>query len=167
MVPTIALPPATPLTAHVTGVVVLPEIIVLNCNVFPRTRLTVIGVTVREVDAATRLTFAEADKVVFVCETAMIVTVVGLGRLKGAVYKPVVEMIPIVEFPPGVPFTCHVTAEVERLLMFAANCNVADVGILALSGEIEIDDVALVREVELSPHPMPTTLSAIANATIR
>src|ERR1700758_3178248 len=99
MVPTVALPPATPFIAHVTGVVVLPEIIVLNCNVLPRTRLTVIGITVRELDAATRPTFAEADRVASVCETAIIVTVVGFGRLKGAVYKPVVEMMPILEFP--------------------------------------------------------------------
>src|SRR5579859_2032928 len=100
MVPTTALPPATPFTAHVTGVVVLPEIIVLNCNVLLRTTLTVIGITVREVDAATMLTFAEADRVVSACDTAMIVTVVGFGTLKGAVYRPVVEMMPMLEFPP-------------------------------------------------------------------
>lgn len=165
--PTVALPPATPFTAHVTGVVVLPETIVLNCSVLPRTRLTVIGITVRELDSATRLTFAEALKVVSACEIAMIVTVVGFGTLKGAMYRPVVEIMPMVEFPPGVPFTCHVTAVVELLLRLAPNCNVPEVGILALSGEIEIDDVVAVRELELSPHAMPSMLNAIANATTR
>lgn len=167
MVPTTALPPAAPFTAHVTGVVVLPETIVLNCNVLLRTKLAVIGITVRELEAATMFTFAEALNVVSACETAIIVTVVGFGTLKGAVYRPVVEMMPMVEFPPAVPFTCQVTAVPALLLTFAPNCNVPDVGILALSGDIEIDDVALPREVELSPHPMPTTLSAIASTTIR
>lgn len=167
MVPTVALPPATPFTVHVTGVVVLPETIVLNCSVLPRTRLTVIGITVSELDAATMFTFAEALNVVSACETAMIATVVGFGTLNGAVYKPVVEITPIVEFPPGVPFTCQVTLVLELLLMVAPNCNVPDVGILALSGEIEIDDVAAERELELSPHAMLSRLAAIANATTR
>ena len=45
IVPTLALPPATPLTFHVTPVLVVLETVALNCKVCPMVTLPVDGVT--------------------------------------------------------------------------------------------------------------------------
>jgi hypothetical protein len=57
---------------------------------------------------------------------AAIVTVAGEGKPAGAVYSPVDEIVPTVEFPPAVPFTVHVTLVFDELVTFAANCCVPD-----------------------------------------
>lgn len=63
------------------------------------------------------VTVALADLVGSACETAVTETEAGLGTAEGArniaslaVPKTVVEMRPLVEFPPLTPLTCHVTA---------------------------------------------------------
>ena len=82
-------------------------------------------VTVREIDPTERLLGVTAltEGVGFISVTllvalavasaalvALMVTVFGLERVAGAVYKPAVETVPTVEFPPLTPLTCHVTA---------------------------------------------------------
>jgi hypothetical protein len=72
------------------------------------------------------VTVAEPDTDGFTCETAVTVTVVGLlwpliamvGTPPGATYNPglaPLEINPVAWLPPVTPFTCHVTALLERL----------------------------------------------------
>ena len=55
------------------------------------------------------VTIAESDFVTSACETADTATGFGLGTVAGAVYIPVVSIVPTVEFPPVTPLTCQVT----------------------------------------------------------
>ena len=50
-----------------------------------------------------------AVTVVTSVETAVTVTVLPEGTEAGAVYVPLLSMVPTEEFPPVVPFTCQVT----------------------------------------------------------
>ena len=56
-----------------------------------------------------RVTAAEADLVVFAALVAVTLTVLGEGRVGGAVYLPVESMVPRAELPPAVEFTDQVT----------------------------------------------------------
>jgi hypothetical protein len=48
----------------------------------------------------------------------------GTGILRGDVYEPVAVIVPIVELPPGIPFTLQFTFVFVELLTTAANaCN--------------------------------------------
>ncbi|MBK5295265.1 MAG: hypothetical protein JJE04_26760 [Acidobacteriia bacterium] len=58
---------------------------------------------------------------------AAIVTEAGEGNPAGAVYNPLVDTIPTVEFPPANPFTDQVTPVFVALLTLAVNCFVAEV----------------------------------------
>src|SRR5690242_11632296 len=57
----------------------------------------------------TIVTAAEPDLVASATLTARTVTVACEGGFPGAVYRPVVEIVPSVPFPPVIPFTCQVT----------------------------------------------------------
>jgi hypothetical protein len=63
------------------------------------------------------VTVAEADFVGSAIKTAVTVTVSTLGTFAGAVYEaaagPAAVIEPTAEFPPAMPFTCHVSAEFE------------------------------------------------------
>ena len=56
---------------------------------------------------------AEPKTVASVCSTAMTVTVAGEGTPAGAVKKPAELIVPMLLFPPPMPFTCQFTPEVE------------------------------------------------------
>ena len=62
--------------------------------------------------------------VVSACETAVTVTVAGLGTAFGAVYSPPEEIVPVELLPPVTPFTCQVTAVSEVPVTVAENCRV-------------------------------------------
>src|SRR5208282_6440485 len=47
-----------------------------------------------------------------------------LGMADGAVYRPLVEIVPHVEFPPVTPFTCQVTVVSVAPVTVTANCAV-------------------------------------------
>jgi hypothetical protein len=55
------------------------------------------------------VTIAVSDFVTSACETADTDTGFVLGTVPGAVYIPVVSIVPTVEFPPVTPLTCQVT----------------------------------------------------------
>ncbi len=61
---------------------------------------------------------------ILVAET---VTIAGEGTIDGAVYNPLVDTVPTVEFPPAIPFTDQVTPVFAALLTLAVNCLVAEV----------------------------------------
>src|SRR5437763_15911941 len=52
----------------------------------------------------------------------------------GALYRPLVEMLPVMVFPPVVPLTCQVTAVVGWPLIVAENCCVVKTSTLAVAG---------------------------------
>jgi hypothetical protein len=64
------------------------------------------------------------------------VTVPPAGTVAGAVYKPPVVIVPVVEFPPVAPFTCQVTAVFDVFVTVAVNCCVNPTCTLAVVGAI-------------------------------
>ena len=53
---------------------------------------------------------------------AVMVTVAGDGTKEGAVYRPVVEIVPTWADPPTMPLTLQVTAVFELFDTVAVNC---------------------------------------------
>jgi hypothetical protein len=113
MEPTVEFPPATPFTLHLTCVLLLPETLAVYCALVPTVTLfaplndsvTLGGGGGGEISETERL-----------CETVGSATLVALmvtaeddGTAVGALYKPLAEMVPVVEFPPATPFTLQVT----------------------------------------------------------
>jgi hypothetical protein len=69
---------------------------------------------------------------------AVTVTVAGLGTVAGAVKTPIVEIVPVLAFPPVTPFTCQVTAVLPVFCTVAVKAWDAPVVTLAVPGAIEI-----------------------------
>lgn len=84
MVPTVTFPPATPLTCQITAVLVDPVTAALNCVFAPSPRVIEAGVMVTEIPEAT-VTEADDDLLASACDTAVTVTIAGLGTAAGAV----------------------------------------------------------------------------------
>jgi hypothetical protein len=131
MKPAFWLPPAIPLTSQVT-----PLTDALNCCVPKFATVAALGDTVMEPaeTAVVTVTVAEADFELSACEVAVIVTCVGFGTVAGAVYCPVLEIVPFVAPPP----TLQVTAVFDVPLTVAANGCVLPTATLAVAGETEI-----------------------------
>jgi hypothetical protein len=72
------------------------------------------------------------------CETAAIVTDAGEGTDAGAVYRPVVSILPCVVSPPVTPLTCQITAVLEVLATEAVNFFVPETGTEVLAGVTDI-----------------------------
>jgi hypothetical protein len=136
IVPTFELPPATPFTDQAmpfdifVGLALLVldvfEAVAANCCVPDVGTDTLAGDIEMDVTAVT-VTAADADlagSAILVAET---VTVADEGTIDGAVYNPLVEIVPIVEFPPAIAFTDQVTPELVALLTMAVNCFVEEV----------------------------------------
>ena len=79
---------------------------------------------------------ALADFVVSAALTAVTENVAGEGTPFGALYSPLVLMVPNVEFPPVTPFTFHVTDLFVALVTVAVNCLVFLTRMLAMVGEM-------------------------------
>jgi hypothetical protein len=73
-------------------------------------------------EEAVTVALADPDFVVSAWDTAVTVTVAGLGTAEGAVYSPEVEIVPTDEFPPVTLFACQVTAVLEVPVTVAVNC---------------------------------------------
>jgi hypothetical protein len=54
--------------------------------------------------------------------TAETVTYPRLGAVAGAVYRPALVMVPTLESPPEIPFTCHATDWLAVPVTVAWNC---------------------------------------------
>jgi hypothetical protein len=131
--PTVAFPPATPFTAHVTAVFVDPVTVAVNCCVFPSDTIADAGDRLTLTGTGT-VTVAWAD---FVTSAALVAATVKepvAASVAGAVYNPLVEIVPTVAFPPATPFTVHATAVFADPATVAVNCcvfpklTVADAG---------------------------------------
>jgi hypothetical protein len=84
--------------------------------------------------AATIATFAEADVVRSATLVAFSVTVAGEGTLDGAVYNPLVEIIPHAIPVQPAPLTVQISAVFEPPVTFPANCCVCPDVTVALFG---------------------------------
>src|SRR5579864_7548433 len=107
MVPVVVLPPSTPFTSQLTAGAV-PVDVTENCCVAPARTITLLG-EIPKPEAAVMVTTADSDAVLSACETAATVTIPDAGMVDGAWYRPEVEMVPTLAFPPAVPLTCQLT----------------------------------------------------------
>lgn len=138
IVPVVLLPPDIPFTCHVTDVLLVFCTVAVNCCVVPAGTVADVGDSEMVTPTAVvMVTVAEADLVVSAWETAVTVTVAGLGTVAGAVYKPAVEIVPTVLLPAVTPFTCHVTAVLLVFFRVAVNCCVVPAVTLAVVGATE------------------------------
>ena len=135
IVPVAAFPPTTPFTAHATPIAGLPDPVTVAVNVCAAPSRTVgeAGETVTAMSSC-NVTVAVALALGSAALTAVIVTVLVDGRIVGAVYSPLAEIVPIVEFPPATPFPVHVTLPFELPVTVAWNCCVCPRNSVALAG---------------------------------
>ncbi len=162
IVPTVALPPAIPLTLHATRPAAPPSPATLAAKTCssPVGTFAVGGETVT-VKLSPRLTVAEslADESAWL--TAVTVTLGDDGSTVGAVYVavpvPVAAIVPTLEFPPAIKFTSHDTLVFEVPATIAWNCCVAPSNTLALLGAIVTVTLGagLVGGLPAIPHAVP------------
>jgi len=84
--------------------------------------------------AAVIVSCALPERLGSAADTALTVTVAGAGRVAGAVYTPLLEILPTVELPPLIPLTSQVTAVFVVFSTAAVNAWVAPVATLAVPG---------------------------------
>ena len=82
----------------------------------------------------------------------MTVTAAELGTAPGAVYRPELEIVPIVALPPVVAFTCQVTVVLLVFSTVAVNCCVPPTATVADAGEIITVTATGVCVVERPPQ---------------
>jgi len=132
--PVVWVPPVTPLTCQVTALLGAPFRLAVNCCVVKIATEIGFGLTVTATCCAIVI-MAEPKSAGFAAETAVTVTVAGLGMELGAVYNPLVLIVPAVELPPVAPFTCQDTAVFVVPVTVSKNCldwpglTVADAGV--------------------------------------
>lgn len=85
---------------------------------------------------------------------ALMVTEVGEGRLRGAVYFPVWSMVPTVAFPEDTPFTHQATAWLVFPVTEAENWVLSPPRIVTLGGVI-VMPLEVEPELELPTVPPP------------
>jgi hypothetical protein len=173
MVPTVVLPPVTPLTAQVTASLLVPVTVATKiCRPAPARTLAVAGVTVTTtlVVELVSVRFVEPDSVGSVVETAVIVTVGDEGMTAGDWYWPAAEIVPTVELPPVIPLTCQLTLSPVELVMLAVYETVwPPMAAVALTGETEMVAVTSVGPCTVGEDELQaaTSASTKADATSR
>src|SRR4051794_34292590 len=100
MVPTVADPPATPFTDHVTPVFALPVTVAENACVLPSASVVDAGFTAMAI-GFNRVTDAWPMVPGLAAEFARIVTTFDAGSAAGAVYTPAAVMVPLTASPPA------------------------------------------------------------------
>ena len=112
--PSVEFPPATPFTLHVSAVERDPAPVTVAVNACPAPVETLADVgEIVTMMLSVMVTAAEPTALASAALAAATVTAGGDGRLPGAMYKPVEETVPRVEFPPATPFTDQVTVVFE------------------------------------------------------
>jgi hypothetical protein len=120
----------------------------------------VVGRTATGCGART-VTVDDPDLALSACKTAVIVT---FPAAPGAVYRPVLVIVPVAALPPATPFTSHVTAVFDALAMLAVNCCGPPGATFAEAGETEIVIGGSGVVVEVPPPP-PQPQSSTAKET--
>jgi hypothetical protein len=90
------------------------------------------------------VTAAPAVFVVSAALTAVTLTFEGVGTPAGAVYSPLEETVPLMEFPPAFPFTSQLTPVLGVPLTVDVNCCVRDTSTDALPGDTDTEMVATI-----------------------
>jgi hypothetical protein len=145
--PMVWLPPAMPLTSQVTAELGAPFTDAVNCCVPKFATLAALGDTLTEVGGPVTVTVADADFVESACAVAVTVACGGFGVVAGAVYSPVLEIVPL-EAPP---VTLQVTAAFDVPVTVAANCCVLPTATLAAVGATEIVMAVVLLDVPAQP----------------
>jgi hypothetical protein len=115
IVPTVAFPPVIPFTCQVTAeLLAFATDAAKACEPKPAWTVAVAGVTDTPTGAVI-VSDAEPDCAGSMTDTAVTVTVVGIGAFTGAEYAPADEIVPTVALPPAMPLTCQLTAELTVL----------------------------------------------------
>lgn len=100
----------TPLSPHVTDVLLDPVTVAVNCCFAPAPTAGSLGETLTLMEPGDPIvTVAEPDTAPFMSEVAVTVTVFGLGAVPGAVYSPPEVMDPQVMPPQPEPDTLQMT----------------------------------------------------------
>jgi hypothetical protein len=98
---------------------------------------------------------------------ARIVTDDGFGIVPGAVYSPVAEIVPIVELPPTVPLTLHVTDVFVEFATVAVNCCAAAGATVTLDGAtLTVTGGGAGGETVTVAEPMAVGLAALVACTV-
>jgi hypothetical protein len=124
----------------------------VNCCVLPNCRSALAG----ETDTVTpelRVTGTFAADVPLACAMHVTVTVVGVENLSGAVYRPLLEIVPTVEFPPTTLSTSHITFVFAFPDSSQVNCTVPPNPTIAVVGVIFT--VMVPGFLEGLPPPLP------------
>jgi hypothetical protein len=82
----------------------------------------------------------------------LVAVIVWVPVAEGAVYRPLVEIVPTVVLPPNIPSTAHVTAAFEVPVTAAVNCCVPPVATVAELG----------LTVTVIPEADPTVMKFVA-----
>jgi hypothetical protein len=97
----------------------------------------------------------DADLLGSDCKTAVTVSVAGVGTTLGAVNMPEPLIVPTVVFPPGIPFTCQLTAELPAFCTLTVNATLVPANGCAEAGETfmitdagEVDEARPPQEFE-------------------
>src|SRR6266446_4662078 len=130
MNPNVWVPPTMPLTCQLTAVLGAPFTV----------------------------TDADADFVASACAVAVTVTCAGFGTVAGAVYSPLLEMVPL-EAPPAM---LHVTAVFDVPVTVAVNCCVLPAATLTAIGATEIVAVVLL-DVPAQPENRTAAQAKLRN----
>ncbi len=141
---------APPTTLQVTAEFAAFVTTTLNCWVIPAVTVIGLGDTVTVMGGGVTVIVVEPMTLMFCTLTAVIVNIVAeVTTVKlGAVYRPLGDIEPtVLMFPPGLPFTCQVTAVLPVPVTMAANCCVAFVAMLGVAGDTLI---AVIRPVMVS-----------------
>lgn len=107
MVPTVALPPATPSTDQVTAVLEDPGSVAVNCCVPAGATVAVVGETMMAAIVTVAVAFSDVS-------AELVAVMVCVPAADGAVYSPAAVIAPTVELPPLTPSTDQVTEVLEK-----------------------------------------------------
>src|SRR5579871_2655843 len=88
MVPVAADPPITPLTSQITPLFAVLATVAASCWEAPACTMTDCGVMLTATCGTVTVTTAEAVAAELACDTAVTVTIAGLGTEAGAAYSP-------------------------------------------------------------------------------
>jgi hypothetical protein len=151
------LPPAMPLTSQVIAALGEPFTEAANCWLPKFGTVAALGDTLTESDEPlVTVTMADANFVVSAWEVAVTVTCGGLGTATGAVYTPVLVMVPL----GAPPATLHVTVVFDVLVTVAVNCCVMPTAVLTAVGATETVTGVLLdvlaqpnKKTEMQPRP--------------
>src|SRR5204862_419282 len=104
IVPTVALPPVTPLTCQITAVLLAFSTVAGNCCLPPTATVADTGeIVTRTTAAGVMVTCAEADFVGSAWDTPVFPTRRSSDLTAGAVYRPELDIVPTVALPPVTP----------------------------------------------------------------